>query len=101
MASLAAVAPIHVLAELVNVGTLFAFFIVCAGVTYLHYKQPQMHRPFRTPGMPYVPILGMISCFYLIIHLPVITLIRFIIWMAIGMVIYFVFSYKNSALAKK
>ncbi|KTD42775.1 amino acid permease [Legionella parisiensis] len=101
MASLAAVAPIHVLAELVNVGTLFAFFIVCAGVIYLHYKQPQMDRPFRTPGMPYVPILGMTSCFYLMIHLPLITLLRFIIWMGIGMVIYFVFSYRNSALAKK
>ncbi|KTD72380.1 amino acid permease [Legionella tucsonensis] len=100
MTSLAAVAPIQALAELVNVGTLFSFFIVCAGVLYLHYKQPQMHRPFRTPGMPYVPILGMISCFYLMIHLPMITLIRFIIWMGFGMVIYFVFSYRNSALAK-
>ncbi|WP_131795625.1 amino acid permease [Fluoribacter gormanii] len=101
MASLAAFAPIHVLAELVNVGTLFAFFIVCAGVLYLHYKHPTLHRPFRTPGMPYVPVLGMLSCFYLIIHLPLVTLIRFVIWMAIGLVIYFAFGYSNSALAKK
>ncbi|STY27867.1 amino acid permease [Legionella wadsworthii] len=101
MASLSGFAPIHVLAELVNVGTLFAFLIVCAGVLYLHYKNPSMHRPFRTPGMPYVPILGIISCFYLMIHLPLITLIRFAIWMLIGLIIYFAFSYSHSSLAKK
>lgn len=101
MASLAGFAPIHVLAELVNVGTLFAFLIVCAGVLYLHYKNPNLHRPFRTPGMPYVPILGIISCFYLMIHLPFITLIRFSIWMLAGLIIYFVFSYSHSSLAKK
>lgn len=101
MASLAAIAPITVLAELVNVGTLFAFFIVCTGVLYLHYTKPELNRPFRTPGMPYVPILGMISCFYLIIHLPLITLIRFVIWMVIGLIVYFLFSYHHSGLAKK
>lgn len=101
MASLSGFAPIHVLAELVNVGTLFAFLIVCAGVLYLHYKNPSMHRPFRTPGMPYVPILGIISCFYLMIHLPLITLIRFAIWMLVGLIIYFAFSYSHSSLAKK
>lgn len=101
MASLAAFAPIHMLAELVNVGTLFAFFIVCAGVVYLHYTQPKMHRPFRTPGMPYVPILGMISCFYLIIHLPLVTIMRFVIWMGIGLVMYFAFGYTHSTMAKR
>lgn len=101
MASLAAFIPMDILAELVNVGTLFAFFIVCAGVLFLRYKKPEMHRPFKTLGMPYVPILGMATCFYLIIHLPSITLIRFVIWMVVGLVIYFSFSYSHSTLRKK
>ncbi|MCW8400681.1 amino acid permease [Legionella sp. PATHC038] len=101
MASLAAFIPMDILAELVNVGTLFAFFIVCAGVLFLHYKKPEMHRPFKTPAMPYVPILGMATCLYLIIHLPSITLIRFVIWMVVGLVIYFSFSYSHSNLRKK
>ncbi|KTD69503.1 amino acid permease [Legionella steelei] len=100
MASLAAFVPMDVLAELVNVGTLFAFFIVCAGVLYLHYKRPEMHRPFKTPGKPLVPILGMATCLYLIINLPSITLMRFLIWMGVGLVIYFSFSYTRSALQK-
>ena len=96
--TLAAFFPIHVLAELVNIGTLFAFFIVCVGVLYLRYTKPKIHRPFKTPGMPYVPILGMISCLYLMIYLPSVTLMRFIIWMAVGLVIYFTFGRVNSKL---
>lgn len=99
--SLAAFAPIDILAELVNIGTLFAFSVVCAGVLYLHYKNPTMHRPFKTPGMPFVPILGIISCFYLIINLPGVTVLRFAIWMAVGLVLYFIFGIKNSVLARK
>lgn len=98
MASLSAIVPISDLAELVNIGTLFAFIIVCSGVLYLRRTQPEMNRPFKTPGMPYVPILGIISCSYLIINLPWMTLIRFVVWMAIGLVIYFVFSRRNSEL---
>ncbi len=101
MAILAAFVPIDVLAELVNIGTLFAFIIVCIGVLYLQYKHPELERPFRTPGMPYVPLLGVFSCLYLVIHLPWVTLVRFIVWMAIGLLIYFIYSYKNSVLAKK
>ncbi|BCA93958.1 amino acid permease [Legionella antarctica] len=98
MASISAIVPIDDLAELVNVGTLFAFIVVCSGVLYLRRTQPDMHRPFKTPAMPYVPILGIISCFYLITNLPWVTLLRFLIWMIIGCVIYFVYSQKNSAL---
>jgi APA family basic amino acid/polyamine antiporter len=98
MASLSAVFPINELAELVNIGTLFAFIIVCGGVLYLRKTQPNMHRPFKTPGMPYVPILGIISCLYLIIHLPLFTLMRFVIWMAIGLIIYFCYSKGSSIL---
>ncbi|KTD58181.1 amino acid permease [Legionella sainthelensi] len=100
MSLFAAFISMHDLTELVNIGTLFAFFMVCAGVLYLHYKRPELYRPFKTPGMPYVPILGMISCFYLMINLPFITLMRFVIWMVIGLVVYFSFAHKNSQLSK-
>lgn len=98
MASLSAFAPLDILAELVNVGTLFAFIVVCLGVVYLRFTQPEMHRPFKSPGMPYIPILGALSCFYLMIHLSWVTLIRFALWMLIGLVIYFVYSRKHSVL---
>ena len=98
MATLSAVIPISDLAELVNIGTLFAFIVVCSGVLYLHYTQPEMHRPFKTPGMPYIPILGIVSCFYLIINLPWITMLRFVIWMFIGLVLYFSYSRRKSVL---
>ncbi|RUR12712.1 amino acid permease [Legionella sp. km772] len=101
MAFLAGIFPIKDLAELVNIGTLAAFIIVCGGVLYLRYTQPEMPRPFKVPGMPYVPILGIISCLYLVINLPWITLLRFIIWMAIGLVVYFLFSIHHSRLEKK
>ncbi|CEG55519.1 amino acid permease [Legionella fallonii] len=98
MASLSAMVPISDLAELVNIGTLFAFIIVCSGVLYLRYVRPEMHRPFKTPGMPFVPILGILSCVYLIAHLPWVTLVRFVIWMLIGFMIYFSFSREHSKL---
>lgn len=101
MASFAATTPITILAELVNIGTLFAFIIVCAGVLYLRKTQPEMDRPFKTPGMPYVPVLGIISCFYLICNLPMITIIRFTVWMVLGLIVYFGFSRGNSALEIK
>jgi APA family basic amino acid/polyamine antiporter len=100
MTCLAGIFPIKDLAELVNIGTLAAFIIVCAGVLYLRYSQPEMPRPFKVPGMPYVPILGVLSCFYLLINLPWITILRFFIWMAIGLIIYFLFSKKHSKLEK-
>ncbi|MDF1645618.1 MAG: amino acid permease [Legionellaceae bacterium] len=99
MALIAGWVPIGELAELVNVGTLFAFTVVCSGVIILRYTQPDMERPFKTPGAPVVPLLGIMSCVYLMIHLPWVTLLRFIVWMALGMIVYFGFSRSNSALA--
>ncbi len=101
MALFAAVTPITTLAELVNIGTLFAFIMVCSGVLFLRKTQPEMHRPFKVPGMPYVPALGVISCFYLMCNLPMITIIRFTVWMGIGLIVYFVFSRGNSSLGTK
>lgn len=89
MGIVAALMPIEELAELVNIGTLFAFMIVCSGVMILRYTQPALPRPFKTPGMPIIPLLGIVSCFYLIAHLPWKTILRFIIWMMIGLMVYF------------
>ena len=100
MACLAGIVPLDGLAELVNIGTLFAFMIVCAGVIVLRYTRPDLPRPFKTPLMPYIPLLGIISCGYLICYLPWITLLRFVIWMTIGLVIFVMFSRKNSQLNK-
>lgn len=82
-------------AELTNIGTLAAFIIVCAGVTVLRKSDPDRHRPFRCPWVPIVPVLGIISCFILMLSLPIITWFRFVIWMAIGIAIYFCYGYKH------
>ena len=100
MAPIAGLVPISNLAELVNIGTLFAFIIVCAGVIMLRYTQPELVRPFKTPFMPLIPLLGILCCSYLIYHLPIITIERFGLWMSIGIVVYFIFSRKNSSLHK-
>lgn len=99
--SISALFPINVLTELVNIGTLVAFTLVCLGVLILRHTRPTMHRPFKTPGMPYVPILGMVSCLYLIANLPWLTLLRFVVWFIIGMGIYFSYGRKHSLLAKQ
>lgn len=101
MALLAAFLPLHDLAELVNIGTLFAFISVCTGVIILRYQQPDLPRPFKTPGMPLSPLLGVISCAWLISNLPRFTLLRFIVWMLSGLVIYFGYSRFHSVLAGK
>jgi basic amino acid/polyamine antiporter, APA family len=91
--------PIGILGELVSIGTLFAFTIVCAGTLVLRYKRPDLARPFRTPWVPVVPILGMLSCLYLMASLPRATWLRLFIWMIIGFVIYFGYGKANSKTA--
>ena len=98
MGLIAAFIPIGTLAELVNIGTLVAFTMVCAGVLILHYTKPTLPRPFKTPCMPYVPLLGIVCCLYLIANLPWFTFVRFIIWFIIGLIIYFMFGRKHSLL---
>ncbi len=100
MAILSGFIPMHELAELVNIGTLFAFIIVCLGVIILRYTQPNLPRPFKTPLMPAIPAIGALICAYLICHLPLVTILRFIIWMAIGIVVYFLYSRNHSGLNK-
>ncbi|MEZ5444849.1 MAG: amino acid permease [Gammaproteobacteria bacterium] len=91
--------PLGELAELVNIGTLAAFVMVCIGVIVLRRTRPDMHRPFVTPWSPLFPLLGALSCGALMAFLPVHTWERFIIWLAIGMVIYFGYSVRHSRLA--
>lgn len=101
IATIAALLPLKDLAELVNIGTLFAFISACVGAIILRYKHPNLTRAFKTPWMPVIPILGILSCGYLIINLPWITFLRFIIWLSIGLLVYFIYGYKHSVLHKK
>ena len=98
---LAGILPINILGELVSIGTLLAFVIVCVGILVLRYKRPELKRPFKTPLVPLVPILGAGICLLQMYSLPLDTWLRLIIWMAIGIVIYFTYSIKNSKLVKK
>jgi APA family basic amino acid/polyamine antiporter len=84
------------LAELVNIGTLFAFVVVSAGVIILRRTRPDLPRAFRTPLVPVLPILSVLACIYLMLNLPVETWLRFVIWMIIGAVLYFVYGYRHS-----
>ncbi len=88
--------PIGLLGELVSIGTLMAFTIVCGGVIALRIKRPDIERPFRTPWVPVVPILGIITCLFMMVFLPWDTWIRLIVWMVIGLVIYFTYSRNHS-----
>ncbi len=88
--------PIGLLGELVSIGTLLAFAIVCAGVLVLRYTDPDRPRPFRTPFVPAVPVLGILACSYLMYGLPVDTWARLVIWMALGLVIYFAYGRRHS-----
>ncbi|MGH3772917.1 MAG: amino acid permease [Pseudonocardiaceae bacterium] len=90
--------PLTELAELVNIGTLFAFVLVALGVLVLRRTRPDLPRAFRCPGVPGVPILAALASFYLMLNLPAATWIRFIIWMVIGFVVYFAYGARHSRL---
>jgi len=98
---IAAFLPITELAQLVNIGTLAAFIIVSAAVIILRIQKPELERPFKTPLVPLVPILAILFCLFLVTELPTITHIRFIVWLAIGLAIYYFYGRKNSVLTGK
>jgi APA family basic amino acid/polyamine antiporter len=100
MAIMAGMVPLGVLAELVNIGTLAAFVLVCGGVIMLRKTKPKMERPFKMPFGIVLPILGVLSCGTLILFLPLFTMMRFVVWLLVGLVVYFMYSKKNSLLAK-
>ena len=102
---IAGIFPVAILGQLTNMGALLAFAIVCFGILVLRYKQPTLHRPFKTPFVPWIPLAGTLVCIIQMVVMPGVTWLQFIIWMAIGMLIYFKYSVKNSkarlALVKK
>jgi APA family basic amino acid/polyamine antiporter len=90
--------PLSELAELVNIGTLFAFVLVAIGVLVLRRTRPDLPRAFRCPGVPVVPVLAALASFYLMLNLPGATWIRFFVWMALGIVVYFAYGARRSRL---
>jgi APA family basic amino acid/polyamine antiporter len=96
VAFVASLVPIGDLGQLVSIGTLLAFVIVCAGVWILRVRRPDLVRPFRTPWVPVVPILGMLISLGLMSGLKALTWIRLVVWLVIGMVIYFTYGVKHS-----
>jgi APA family basic amino acid/polyamine antiporter len=101
VALFAAVANINEVVELTNIGTLFAFVLVAAGILVLRRIEPDRPRPFRTPWVPFVPVMAMISCILLMYGLPGITWVRFGIWLAIGAAIYFLYGRRHSTLQQE
>ncbi|MEJ7634875.1 amino acid permease [Aeromicrobium sp.] len=100
VAVLAGFVPLSELSKLVSIGTLFAFVVVSAGVIILRRTRGDLHRPFRVPGVPLVPILSIAACLWLMVNLSVETWIRFLIWLLIGFVLYFAYGYRSSRLGK-
>jgi len=94
----AAFVPARVVGEMTSIGTLFAFILVCIGVWVMREKMPNLPRAFKTPLVPIVPILGIGTCLFMMVFLPMDTWIRLLIWMLIGLDIYLVYGAKNSAL---
>ncbi len=88
--------PLRILAELVNIGTLLAFVIVCAAVLIMRRTHPEVHRPFRAPFGSIVPILGILCCLLLMFSLPVANWMRLLVWLVIGLVIYFTYGIHHS-----
>ena len=93
--------PIQILGQLVNIGTLLAFVLVCGGVWMLRHTRPDLERPFKTPWVPVVPILGILTCLGLMATLPLDTWIRLLVWLVIGFAIYFAYGRKHSFLTAK
>jgi APA family basic amino acid/polyamine antiporter len=98
---LAGMLPIDALLELTNIGTLFAFVVVCTAVLIMRKTNPQAERPFRCPLVPIVPILGILFCLVLMLSLPVGNWLRLVVWLAIGLVIYFTYGRHHSVLGRE
>jgi basic amino acid/polyamine antiporter, APA family len=96
VAALAASLPINVLDEMVSIGTLLAFVIVCAGVWLIRRRNPELHRPFKTPWVPFVPIMGILISMAMMVSLTGLTWIRLAVWLVIGMVLYFTYGRHHS-----
>ncbi|MGH7616457.1 MAG: amino acid permease [Gemmatimonadaceae bacterium] len=100
VAFFAAFANIAEVVDLTNIGTLFAFVLVSAGVIVLRRTDPDRHRPFRVPWVPLTPLISIVACLYLMIQLPGVTWVRFVVWLILGLVLYFAYGYRNSTLRR-
>jgi APA family basic amino acid/polyamine antiporter len=99
VAIVAGLVPIQVVGEMTSIGTLFAFVVVCLAVMVLRITRPDAHRPFRVPGGSVVPVLGVMACLYLMVSLSVMTWVRLLVWLDIGMLIYWFYGRTHSPLA--
>jgi APA family basic amino acid/polyamine antiporter len=93
------ISDIGTFADLSNIGTLFAFILVSAGVIVLRKKQPERKRGFRVPWVPLLPIISIVCCFVLMLSLPLETWVRFVVWLIIGLFIYFLYGKKRTEFA--
>ena len=101
VALFAATANINEVVELTNIGTLFAFVLVSVGIIVLRRTDPLRHRPFRTPFVPWVPLMSVFTCGYLMLQLPRVTWLRFVYWLAAGLVLYVIYGYRHSRLGRQ
>jgi len=99
VASMAGFIPLSILAEMTSIGTLFAFVIVCGAVLVMRKTNPEANRPFRAPLVPLVPILGILTCLLLMFSLPYENWVRLIVWLLVGLVIYFAYGRRHSVMA--
>jgi len=98
---MASLLPLRILAELVNIGTLLAFVIVCGAVLIMRKTHPDLHRPFRTPLSPLTPILGILTCLVLMFSLPWENWLRLFVWLGLGFLIYFGYGARHSEMARR
>jgi basic amino acid/polyamine antiporter, APA family len=99
VALIATFVPLSTLADMVNIGTLFAFVLVSVGVIVLRRTRPDLPRAFRTPAVPLIPVLAVLACVFLMLNLGTLTWWRFLVWMALGFAVYFLYGYRHSRLA--
>jgi APA family basic amino acid/polyamine antiporter len=101
VATFASFMNINEVVELTNIGTLFAFVLVAIGILILRRTNPARHRPFRTPFVPFVPLMAVVMCSYLMFQLPWVTWVRFFAWLAIGLAVYFLYGVRHSVLREQ
>ena len=101
VAALSGFVPLGTLANLVSIGTLFAFFVVSAAIPILRRTESGVQRPFRVPWSPFIPILSMLACLYLMMNLTIATWLRFAVWLALGLLLYFGYGHRHSRLARQ
>jgi len=101
IALVAGLTRIDVLGQLVSIGTLLAFVLVSIGIIILRKTMPEAPRPFRTPGVPYVPVIGALICLAQMVGLPVATWERLLLWLSIGLIVYFLYSRRRSAVSPR